>query len=62
MRFKGVNNTVDIACGLWISLVDNPQNGVREGQNPFVKPLVRGVWITYTQVIHRGMWITKGCG
>ena len=53
---------MDNPCGLWISPVDNLPNGVREGQNLFTKALLRGLWITYTQVIHRRLWITRGCG
>lgn len=57
-----VDKPVDNPCGLWISPVDNLPNGVREGQNLFTKALLRGLWITYTQVIHRRLWITRGCG
>ena len=57
-----VDKPVDNPCGLWISPVDNLPNGVPEGQNPFTKALLRGLWITYTQVIHRRLWITRGCG
>lgn len=57
-----VDKPVDNPCELWISPVDNLPNGVREGQNLFTKALLRGVGITYTQVIHRRLWITRGCG
>ena len=57
-----VDKPVDNPCGLWISPVDNLPNGVREGQNLFTKALLRGLWITYAQVIHRRLWITRGCG
>jgi hypothetical protein len=57
-----VDKPVDNPCELWISPVDNLPNGVSEGQNLFTKALLRGLWITYTQVIHRRLWITRGCG
>ena len=47
---------VDMWMRVWIRF----STGVREGQNPLTKALLRGVGITYTQVIHRSLWITGG--
>ena len=47
---------VDMWTRVWIKF----PKGVREGQNLFTKALLRGVGITYTQVIHRSLWITGG--
>jgi hypothetical protein len=49
---------VDMWMRVWIRF----STGVREGQNPLTKALLRGVGITYTQVIHRRLWIKGGCG
>lgn len=45
-------------CGyrLWITF----ENGCARAITRFTKALVRGLWITYTQVIHRRLWISGG--
>jgi hypothetical protein len=59
-----VNNTVDIACGLWISLVDNPSKWGARRSNPIYKsPGQRGVDNLYTGYTQggcgkKGVWIT----
>jgi len=56
MRHKGVNNTVDIACGLWISPVDNPSKWGARRSNPIYKsPGQRAVDNLYTGYTQGGV-------
>ena len=56
MRHKGVNNTVDIACGLWISPVDNPSTwGARRSNPIYNSPGQRAVDNLYTGYTQGGV-------
>lgn len=56
MRFEGVNNFVDIACGLWISPVDNPSKWGARRSNPIYKsPGQRAVDNLYTGYTQEGV-------